>query len=42
MTSLHVESKKKEYKLIYVKNRKRLADLENEFMVARGRDEGKG
>lgn len=27
MTSLHVESKKKEYKSIYVKNRKRLTDL---------------
>ena len=27
MTSLHVGSKKKEYKLIYVKNRKRLTDL---------------
>ena len=26
-SSLHVESKKKEYKLIYVKNRKRLTDL---------------
>ena len=27
MTSLNVGSKKKEYKLIYVKNRKRLTDL---------------
>ena len=34
---LYVESKKKWYKQIYLQNRKRLTDLENELMVARGR-----
>ena len=33
---LNVESKKKWYKQIYLQNRKRLADLENELMVAGG------
>ena len=38
---LHAESKKKWYKWIYLQNRKRLTDLENELMVAEGKDEGK-
>ena len=33
---LYVESKKKWYKWIYLQNRKRLTDLENELMVAGG------
>ena len=37
MTSLNVESKKKSYKGTYLHNRKRLTDLENELMVARGK-----
>ena len=39
---LYGESKMKWYKLIYLQNRNRLIDLENEFMVAKGKDGGKG
>ena len=36
----YVESKKKWYKWTYLQNRKRLIDLGNELMVARGRGKG--
>ena len=35
---LYVESKKKWYKWAYLQNRKRFTDLEDEFMVAGGRE----
>ena len=39
---LDVESKKELYRWIYLqKKRQRLTDLENEFMVASGRDRGR-
>ena len=34
---LYVESKKKWYKWTYLQNRKRLTDLENELMIAKGK-----
>ena len=34
---LYVDSKKKWYKWTYMQNRRRLTDLENELMVARGK-----
>ena len=39
--SLYVESKKKWYKWTYLQKRNRLTDLENELMVARGKDGGR-
>ena len=39
---LYVESKKKWYKQNYLQNRNRLTDLENELMVIRVKDIGKG
>ena len=38
----HSESKTSWYKCSYLQTRKRLTDLENEFMVAGGKDEGEG
>ena len=38
---LHVESKKTYYKLTYLQNRDGLTVLENELVVAGGKDEGR-
>ena len=40
-TPLYVESKKKLYKWIYVQNRNRLIDFENEIRVAGEKEEGR-
>ena len=39
---LYMESKKKWYKETCLQNRNRLTDFKNKFLVARGKDGGKG